>query len=244
MFSYLKFRYSFIFFLSVLAVLSLEAPALKSYSAQEKTFFMEELEFYWQEDKPGLTTFLERTNTRLPKYKLLFEEAAEGIDVHWSLIAAISYQESHWNPKAISDTGVRGMMMLTQKTAKEMGINKRTNPEDSIFGGANYFQKTMNRLPSEMSKLDKIWMSLAAYNLGYRNLELARDLAKSKNLDPNDWSEVSLALEDILKDRYGRESEEFVKHDQVMKYVKNVSLYYKTLSILYKEEELLVLANE
>ena len=125
-----------------------------------------------------------------------------------------------------------------------MGINRRTNPEDSIFGGANYFQKTMNRLPSEMSKLDKIWMSLAAYNLGYRNLELARDLAKSKNLDPNDWSEVSLALEDILKDRYGRESEEFVKHDQVMKYVKNVSLYYKTLSILYKEEELLVLANE
>ena len=72
----------------------------------------------------------------------------------------------------------------------------------------------------------------------------ARNLAKSKNLDPNDWSEVSLALEDILKDRYGRESEEFVKHDQVMKYVKNISLYYKTLSILYKEEELLVLANE
>ena len=112
MFSYLKFRYSFIFFLSVLTVLSLEAPVLKSYSAQEKTFFMEELEFYWQEDKPGLTTFLERTNTRLPKYKLLFEEAAEGIDVHWSLIAAISYQESHWNPKAISDTGVLSLIHI------------------------------------------------------------------------------------------------------------------------------------
>jgi membrane-bound lytic murein transglycosylase F len=163
--------------------------------------------------------------------------------VHWSLIAAISYQESHWNPKAISDTGVRGMMMLTQKTAKEMGIKKRTNPEASILGGANYFQKTMNRLPNEIPKLDKIWMSLAAYNLGYRNLELARELAQSKKLDANLWSDVSLALKEILIDRYGKESTEFVKHDQVMKYVENISLYYTTLSILHKEEDLLVLAN-
>ena len=243
MFTYLKFRYSFICFLSLLTVLSLEAPALKSYSADEKTFFMEELEFYWGDDKPGLDTFLERTDTRLPKYKLLFREAAEGVDVHWSLIAAISYQESHWNPKAISDTGVRGMMMLTQKTAKEMGIKKRTNPEASILGGANYFQKTMNRLPIEIPKLDKIWMSLAAYNLGYKNLELARELAQSKKLDANLWSDVSLALKEILIDRYGKESTEFVKHDQVMKYVENISLYYTTLSILHKEEDLLVLAN-
>ena len=141
--SKLKFQCSLIGFLCLLTVLTLEAPVLGSYSHEDRSFVEEELEFYWRDDKAGFNTFLERTNKRLPEYKFFFQEAAKKIDIHWTLLAAISYQESHWNPKAISDTGVRGMMMLTQKTAKEMGIKKRTNPEDSIYGGANYFQKTI-----------------------------------------------------------------------------------------------------
>ena len=224
--------------------MTLEAPVLGSYSHEDRSFVKEELEFYWRDDKAGFNTFLERTNKRLPEYKFFFQEAAKEIDIHWTLLAAISYQESHWNPKAISDTGVRGMMMLTQKTAKEMGIKKRTNPEDSIYGGANYFQKTMDRLPSEISKLDRIWMTLAAYNLGFKNIELARDLAESSSLNQNLWSEVSVSLERILLERYGKESEEFIKHDQVVKYVERINLYYTTLSILYKEEELFLLAKK
>ena len=100
--------------------------------------------------------------------------------------------------------------MLTQKTAREMGITKRTNPEDSIIGGANYFQKTFDRLPEDVPKLDKIWMTLAAYNLGYVNLNLARSLAEEKNLNSNIWSEVAVCLEEILINRYGAESEKFV----------------------------------
>jgi len=242
--SKLKFQCSLIGFLCLLTVLTLEAPVLGSYSHEDRSFVEEELEFYWRDDKAGFNTFLERTNKRLPKYKFFFQEAAKEIDIHWTLLAAISYQESHWNPKAISDTGVRGMMMLTQKTAKEMGIKKRTNPEDSIYGGANYFQKTMDRLPSEISKLDRIWMTLAAYNLGFKNIELARDLAESSSLNQNLWSEVSVSLERILLERYGRESEEFIKHDQVVKYVERINLYYTTLSILYKEEELFLLAKK
>ena len=217
---------------------------LGSYSQEDKLFTKEELEFHWIDEKAGFNTFLERTEKRLPEYKLFFQEAAKEIDIHWTLLAAISYQESHWNPKAISNTGVRGMMMLTQKTAKEMGIKKRTNPKDSILGGANYFQKTMDRLPPEISKLDRIWMALAAYNLGFKNIELARDLAKSSNLNPNLWSEVSVSLEKILLKRYGKESEEFIKHDQVVKYVDRINLYYTTLSILYKREELFLLAKK
>ena len=240
----LKLRYSFISFLSLLTVLTLEAPVLGSYSQENKSFIKEELEFFWKEDMAVFSIFLDRTETRLPKYKNYFEAAAKNLDVHWTLLAAISYQESHWNPKAISNTGVRGMMMLTQKTAKEMGINKRTDAEDSIYGGANYFQKTMNRLPIEISKLDKIWMSLAAYNLGFKNIELARDLAVSSNLDPNLWSDVALSLKEVLLERYGKESKEFDKHDEVLKYVKRINLYYTSLSILYKDKELLLLAKK
>jgi len=240
----LKFRYSFIAFLCISTVLTLEAPVLKSYSGEKNTFYNEELEFYWSEDKPGMSIFLNRIDSRLPKYKDVFVEAASQIDVHWTLIAAISYQESHWNPKAISNTGVRGMMMLTQKTAREMGIKKRTNPQESILGGAKYFQKTMNKLPKKIAKLDRIWMSLAAYNLGFKNIELARDLAKSKGLDPNIWVDVSMSLESVLKERYGKESNEFVKHNHVIEYVNRVNLYYTTLSIFHKQKDSYLLAEK
>ena len=236
----LNFRYSLIFFLSLLSLVILKAPVLGSYSEESKIFLEEELNFHWRSDEVGYSIFLERTNTRLPKYKALFKEAAKETDLHWTLIAAISYQESHWNPKAISDTGVRGMMMLTQKTAKEMGIKRRTNAEDSIFGGAKYFEKIMGRLPIDIPKQDRIWMSLAAYNLGFKNIELARSLTISMNLNPNHWSDVSIALERILLDRYGRESKDFVKHDQVIKYVDRINLYFATLSILHKDEEVFI----
>ena len=113
----LKFRYSFVTFLSLLTVLTIEAPILASYAEENKSFLQDDLNFLWKEDKAGFNTFLRRAHTRLPKYESYFQEAAKDIDIHWTLIAAISYQESHWNPKAISNTGVRGMMMLTQKTA-------------------------------------------------------------------------------------------------------------------------------
>ena len=236
----LNFRYSLIFFLSLLSLVILKAPVLGSYSEESKIFLEEELNFHWRSDEVGYSIFLERINTRLPKYKTFFIEASNETDLHWSLIAAISYQESHWNPKAISDTGVRGMMMLTQKTAKEMGIKRRTNAEDSIFGGAKYFEKIMGRLPIDIPKQDRIWMSLAAYNLGFKNIELARSLTISMNLNPDHWSDVSIALERILLDRYGRESKDFVKHDQVIKYVDRINLYFATLSILHKDEEVFI----
>ena len=121
----LKFRYSLFSFLGLLAFVSLEAPVLASYTEQNKEFFINEIEYLWKDDKPGHSVFMKRVDSRLPEYEMTFRDSAKDLEVHWTLIAAISYQESHWNPKAISQTGVRGMMMLTQKTAKEMGIKKR-----------------------------------------------------------------------------------------------------------------------
>ncbi|WP_031619129.1 transglycosylase SLT domain-containing protein, partial [Salmonella enterica] len=59
-------------------------------------------------------TFLQRAKSLLPKYQDLFKTHANVVD--WRLLAAISYQESHWDPEARSYTGVRGMMMLTEPT--------------------------------------------------------------------------------------------------------------------------------
>ena len=235
-------KHSLFSFIALLAVVSLEAPALASFSQQNVNIFSEEIEFLWEDDPIGLSIFLERTEERLPRFENSFKQSSVNLDVHWTLIAAISYQESHWNPKAISDTGVRGMMMLTQKTAKEMGIKKRTNAEQSILGGANYFQKNLNRLPKEIPKLDKIWMALASYNLGFVNINLARELTLKNGGNPNLWSDVSIYLTKILIERYANETNEFEKHVQAIEYVKRIQLYYQTLSILNREKEMLLLA--
>ena len=236
-----RLKYSLFSFVALLAVVSLEAPVLASYSQQNVNIFSEEMESIWKGDPVGLSIFLERTEKRLPHFEQSFRQSSENLDVHWTLIAAISYQESHWNPKAISDTGVRGMMMLTQKTAKEMGIKTRTNAKQSISGGANYFQKNLNRLPIEIPKQDRIWMALAGYNLGFVNINLARKLALKSGGNPNLWSDVSIYLAEILIDRYADENNNFEKHIQALEYVERIQLYYQTLSILNREKEMLLL---
>ena len=219
-------------------MVGLEAPVLASYSQQHINIFTEEIESLWEDDPVGLSIFLERTKNRLPHFEQSFKKSSVNLDVHWTLIAAISYQESHWNPKAISDTGVRGMMMLTQKTAKEMG----TNAEQSILGGANYFQKNLSRLPEEMPKLDRIWMALAGYNLGFVNINLARELTSESGGNANLWSDVSLYLPIVLIERYAKEENGFEKHLQAIQYVERIQLYYQTLSILNREKKMLLLA--
>ena len=235
-------KHSLFSFIALLAVVGLEAPVLASYSQENINLFSEEIDSLWEKDPIGLSIFLERTEKRLPLFEKTFRQSSVNLDVHWTLIAAISYQESHWNPKAVSDTGVRGMMMLTQKTAKEMGIKKRTNPEQSILGGANYFQKNLNRLPEDIPKLDRMWMALAGYNLGFVNINLARKLTSESGGNANLWSDVSLYLPIVLIERYAKEEKEFEKHLQAIEYVERIQLYYQTLSILNREKEMLLLA--
>ncbi|EDN68863.1 periplasmic binding domain/transglycosylase SLT domain fusion protein [Beggiatoa sp. PS] len=87
----------------------------------------------------NIRTFIRRIKKRLPLYQDYFEKMANHYDLDWRLLAAISYQESKWNPKAVSGTGVRGLMMLTQSTAEEMGVKNRQDPYQSIQGGTKYF---------------------------------------------------------------------------------------------------------
>ncbi len=85
--------------------------------------------------------FLARVSTRLPKYKEFFIDAAIKNDIEPSLLAAQSYQESHWDRKAKSPTGVRGIMMLTQPVAKSLGVTNRLDAEQNIYAGAKYRQR-------------------------------------------------------------------------------------------------------
>jgi len=184
-------------------------------------------------------SFLNHIETRLPRYTKTFKKAAEKNNLDWRLLAAIGYQESLWNPRAVSPTGVRGLMMLTRTTAKEMGVTNRVDPKQSINGGAVYFRKLIDRLPKDIDAHHKIWFSLAAYNGGYGHVYDARIITEQQGANPYDWFSVKERLPLLQynkwakKAKYGRAP----ATGQALVYVRNIRKYYDLLVWATEKEQ-------
>jgi len=142
----------------------------------------------------NIAVYLQRIDDTLPRFREFFEEAARRYALDWRLLAAMSYQESYWNPAAVSPTGVRGIMMLTEPTARNLGVRDRLDARQSISGGAAYLRSLMDRLPERIMDPDRTWMALAAYNVGYGHLEDARVITELQGADPDKWSDVKVRL--------------------------------------------------
>jgi len=153
-------------------------------------------------DYVDIRAFKRRIRSRLPKYRKLFEEAGRKYDFDWTLLAAQSYQESHWNPRARSPTEVRGIMMLTLITAREVGVRHRLDPKQSILGGARYLRGLRKRIPATVPEPDRDWMTLAAYNVGMGHLRDARVLAKRLGRDPDSWPDLRKVLPLLSRKKY------------------------------------------
>lgn len=139
-------------------------------------------------------TFLARMQTLLPKYTRLFKEAQDITDVDWRLLAAISYQESHWDTYSTSPTNVRGLMMLTEQTSDMMNVQDRLDPKQSIPAGAKFFLWMKDRFPERIPEPDRTYFALAAYNNGVGHIEDARVLAQKLGLNPDSWADVKTTL--------------------------------------------------
>jgi len=146
--------------------------------------------------------FYKRIKSRLPKYKQDFIDISAHYEIPWSLLAAISYQESHWNPKAKSFTGVRGMMMLTRNTAKLLGVKNRLDPKQSIDGGARHLTNLMKLVPQEVQKENRLKFALAAYNIGLVHVMDAQRLAKKMGYNENIWSDLKKVLPLLAQKKY------------------------------------------
>lgn len=183
-------------------------------------------------DQGGALLFASRIEARLPKWEAYLQQAATDIGMEWQLIAAMSYQESHWNASASSHTGVRGLMMLTQVTAKEMGVSNRLDPQQSIEGGSKYFRKIYDRIPDDIQDPDRIWLALAAYNVGYGHMEDARVLTERLNGDPDKWADVRENLPKLAKRVYYRKAKHgYARGWEPVQYVQNIRSYYNVLAL-------------
>ncbi|MEL7297892.1 MAG: membrane-bound lytic murein transglycosylase MltF [Pseudomonadota bacterium] len=184
-------------------------------------------------DYVGTRSFIRHYETRLPRYRSLFENAAEAQSIDWRLLAAIGYQESHWRQSAVSPTGVRGIMMLTEATAEYLGIKDREDPASSISGGARFFARLKARLGDDIPEPDRTWMALAAYNVGFYHLKDARSIVTMQGGNPNRWVDVRAALPLLAQRKwYSKLPYGYARGWEPVAYVENIRNYRDILTWL------------
>lgn len=156
----------------------------------------------------------------LPKYQNYFQKAAQTYGHDWRLLVAIAYQESHLDTNATSPTGVQGIMMLTQDTAKEMGISDRTDADQSIQGGAKYLAK-INDDFAHISSNERLWFILSGYNMGPNAVLRIQDILEQSGKNRNSWSDFYAYLNEHkhINSRYA----------QCLHYVTNIRAFLEEI---------------
>jgi membrane-bound lytic murein transglycosylase F len=177
--------------------------------------------------------FMAHVESRLPRYLEWFRDAAARYQLDWRLLAAMGYQESKWNPGAVSFTGVRGLMQLTEGTASLVRAGDRLDPRASIFGGAKYLAQLMRTVPERIPEPDRTWFAVAAYNVGFGHVEDARILAQQAGKDPDSWEDVRRFLPLLSQERwYTRTRRGYARGWEPVRYVDNVQAYLNILEVV------------
>jgi membrane-bound lytic murein transglycosylase F len=217
---------------------SLYLAAVEFFRQLEETGELEQLieRYYGHLDKVedfnhiNFRAFHNHIKTHLPKYQEYFQAVASNYELEWQLLAAIGYQESQWEPSAVSVTGVRGLMMLTQTTAQEMGVKNREDPFESIEGGAKYFVWLKKQISKKIPEPDRTWFTLAAYNVGLGHLLDAREITAQLGDNSERWVDVKKHLPKLAdstwyeQTKYGQ-----ARGNEPVQFVKNVRRFYEIL---------------
>ncbi|WP_439259694.1 membrane-bound lytic murein transglycosylase MltF [Lonepinella sp. BR2930] len=187
-------------------------------------------------DYADMRSYTNAIENILPKYTALFEKYKGNLD--WRLLAAIAYQESHWDKDATSPTGVRGMMMLTKATAERMKIIDRTDPEQSIKAGSEYLHWLISQVPDSIPQEDRIWYALVGYNMGLGHLLDVRRLTKNLGGNPDNWSDVKNNLPLLAEKRYYSNLKYgYARGYEAFQYVENIRRYMNSIINYHRVQE-------
>ena len=126
----------------------------------------------------------------LSRYDDQIKAGAELIGWDWRLLAALIYQESHFDPRAESWAGATGLMQLMPATLKQYRVHDVYNPDQNMNAGVR-FLKYLDKLWSRTVKdsTERAKFVLASYNVGLSHVVDARNLARKYGKNPKLWED-------------------------------------------------------
>ncbi len=166
---------------------------------------------------------------QLSPYDDQVKKFAELYGQDWRLITAQMYQESRFDPDAVSWVGALGLMQVMPATGKQMGFTELHDPEDGIHAGVKYMDHLLGRFDPKLPKEVRVHFALASYNVGYGHLLDARRLARELGKDPNQWfGHVEDAMLLLSKPAYYKRARYgFCHGGQPVHYVANIQQSYE-----------------
>ena len=140
-------------------------------------------------------------------YDDLFRKYSSSAGWDWRLLAAMSYQESGFDPQAVSSMGAMGLMQLMPSTADAMGVprDKRFDPEQNISASARYIRKVSQSFSDIKDAEERIKFTLAAYNGGVGHVQDAQTLTRKAGRNHQVWQEVAPYILRLSEPRYYRD---------------------------------------
>jgi membrane-bound lytic murein transglycosylase F len=156
-------------------------------------------------------SFVALNGTNISQFDSYFKQASKSSGWDWRLLAAVAYQESKFNPNALSFGGAYGMMQFMPNTGPSYGVFPDSDPQTQIMGGAKKLQadeKYWNMVPDPLQRKK---FALASYNAGRGHILDAQRLAKKYGMNPNVWDDnVEQMILNLSKQEYYQD--EVVRH--------------------------------
>ncbi|MGX8695946.1 MAG: transglycosylase SLT domain-containing protein [Prevotella sp.] len=145
-------------------------------------------------------------------YDELFRRYSSTAGWDWRLLAAQCYQESGFDPSAVSSMGAQGLMQLMPATAEAMGVSEeqRFDPEKNISAAARYIRKVNQSFADIRDSDERTRFTLAAYNGGVGHVQDAQILARKAGRDHLRWQEVAPYILLLSQPQYYRDPD--VRH--------------------------------
>ena len=136
--------------------------------------------------------FLSRSQGIISPYDAHFKRHGGAIGWDWRLMAAQCYQESAFDPNAVSWAGAQGLMQIMPSTAQHLNLPMEQiyHPEKNIQAAARYLRELEYKFSDIQPRTERMWFALAAYNGGAGHIQDARTLARQAGKNANRWDEV------------------------------------------------------
>ncbi len=136
---------------------------------------------------------LDKSKGIISHYDQLFMTYSRDIRWDWRLMAAQCYQESTFDPKAVSFAGAKGLMQIMPGTADHLGVPRSQlyDPEKNIAAAAKLIAELQKAFSDIRDSYERTNFVLASYNGGSFHIRDAMALAKRDGRNPHRWGEVA-----------------------------------------------------